>query len=164
VIGQGITLSALSDQRPSPALSLLAKLQHLEDVMETREQIETDLIKLMARLIDQHNGDGPPRGISKELKCSRPELGRWISGFDFSFLIETLLLGDHLFVEEFPGLRLTAEHRKQFASTLEAHCKECDRCQAKSINDRAWQECTDRIFADNKEVIGKVLAKAASKA
>jgi hypothetical protein len=85
---------------------------------------------------------------TNNLTCSAPVLGKWINDCDFPFIIETLLLSDHVFKREFPGIQLSEEERKLFASELDAHSKACARCGANRAEDEAWKECSRRALAD----------------
>jgi hypothetical protein len=127
-----------------------------------------DLIALLSGLILGKDKDMPCRlsaqeNALKDLECTDPELGIWIAECDFPFLIETLMLDDAIFIEEFPGVQLTAEGRKQFANTLELHSEICPRCHLKRSSDLEWQSNVNRAFADNKEVIGEAIARANGK-
>lgn len=131
--------------------------------MEARTVVETDFIELLARLISDGNEENPRERSGSDLKCSQPIFGRWIEDCDFPFLMETLALPDSVFKEEFPGILLTQEDRKIFAQTLEAHCTECARCHAKRTEDIEWKSRVEKAFAENKQLIGAVLSKAAGK-
>ncbi len=101
--------------------------------MSTFRATETELIELLSRFIKERDDDTPFRleeqqAELKRRKCSAPALGELIANTDFPFLIETLLLSDALFAEEFPGVRLSADERKRLAHDLEAHCEGCARC------------------------------------
>lgn len=87
--------------------------------------------------------------ITNNLTCSAPVLGKWVSDCDFPFIMETLLLSDHVFKQEFPGIQLSEEERKLFARELDAHSKACGRCWAKRAEDEAWQERTGTALTDN---------------
>ena len=63
--------------------------------------------------------------------------------------METLLLSDHVFKQEFPGIQLSEEERKLFAGELEAHSKACARCGAKRAEDEGWKERTGKALAGN---------------
>src|ERR687884_2286422 len=100
--------------------------------MNVPKDMEKDLTSLVSRLILDKENDAPSRldaqeNALKELECTHPELGKWIDGCDFPFLIETLTLEDTVFSSEFPEVKLTAEERKEFANALEAHCETCAR-------------------------------------
>lgn len=127
--------------------------------METRVASETDFIELLARLISNSNDSGPPIDrTGKDLTCSQPILGRWIDDCDVPFMFETLALPDHVFNQEFPGIKLSQKDRETFAKTLDTHCKECARCNAKRAEDIEWKLRFDKTFAENKPVIGRFLA------
>ncbi|HKR13053.1 MAG TPA: hypothetical protein VJT15_13420 [Pyrinomonadaceae bacterium] len=83
-----------------------------------------------------------PKRITNNLTCSAPVLGKWITDCDFPFVMETLLLSDRVFKQEFPGIRLSEEERKLLASELDAHSKACTRCRAKRAEDERWKERT----------------------
>lgn len=76
-------------------------------------------------------------------------LGKWVNDCDFPFVIETLLLSDRVFNQEFPGIRLSEEERKLFARELNAHSKACERCGAKRAEDEAWKEPTGKARAEH---------------
>lgn len=132
--------------------------------METKVAVETDFIHLLARLIAASAANDPPiKHTGEDLRCSQPILGRWIDRCDVPFLLETLALSDHVFGQEFPGILLSQAERLAFAKTLDSHCRECASCHAKKGEDIAWQLRVEQAFADNKQVIGDALAKAAGK-
>jgi hypothetical protein len=126
------------------------------------------LITLLSKLVRGKDEDATDRLIAQEnalegLVCTAPELGKWIDACDFPFLIETLMLNEAIFIEEFPDVRLTAEERKQFANTLELHSEACERCHSKRSNDLEWQSTVNRAFAENKEVIGEAIGRSNGK-
>ena len=126
--------------------------------METRVALETDFIELLARLIaESRDGDPPIERAGKDLKCSQPVLGQWIDQTDVPFLLETLFLPDEVFVREFPEIPLSRRDREAFAKTLNTHCTECARCNAKKAEDIAWKLRVDQAFVENKDVIGHFL-------
>jgi hypothetical protein len=81
------------------------------------------------------------------VRCTSPVLGRWINDCDFLFVMETLLLSDRVFKQEFPGIKLSEEERKFFATKLDAHSNVCARCVVKRAEDKAWQERTGKTLA-----------------
>jgi hypothetical protein len=85
--------------------------------------------------------------IANNLTCSAPVLGRWINDCDFPFVMETLLLSDHVFKQEFPGIQLSEEERRFVAMELDAHSKTCGRCGAKRAEDEAWKGLEKRLPA-----------------
>lgn len=126
--------------------------------METRVAQEADFIQLLARLISDSDDSGPPiERIGKDLTCSQPVLGRWIDDCDVPFLFETLALPDDVFNQEFPGIQLSKRDREAFAKTLDAHCTECARCNAKKAEDIEWKLRVDKAFIENKQAIGNFL-------
>ena len=131
--------------------------------METRVALETDFIQLLARLIAESDGDPPIKRTGEDLTCSQPVFGRWIDDCDFPFLMETLALPDHVFAQEFPGIKLSQTDREAFARVLEIHCTECARCNAKRAEDNAWKARVEKAFVENKETIGDFLADATRK-
>jgi hypothetical protein len=140
----------------------------MEDTMSTIKDMETDLFETLSRCIRQRDEDtlfrlAEQEAELKKLKCSDPELGRWIDGNDFPFLIETLMLSDAVFSEEYPGVKLSFENRKQFAAALEEHCELCERCGMRRAADLEWKSRVDRAFAENREVFAQVIARAAGK-
>src|SRR5689334_21231008 len=101
--------------------------------MSMENDFEKALIALLSRFILEKDEDVPYRlsaqkDALKELECADPTFGKWVGVCDFPFLIETLLLSDAVFSEEFPGVKLSAEQRKEFANAIEAHCETCARC------------------------------------
>ncbi len=123
--------------------------------MNTRVALEADFIQLLARLISENDdGDPPFKGTGKNLTCSQPVLGRWIDDCDFSFLMETLALPEHVFNHEFPEIPLSLEDRQAFASVLEAHSRECAHCHAKKTEDIQWKQRVDEVIGKNKRMIG----------
>lgn len=129
--------------------------------METRVAPETDLIELLARLISNSDDSGPPiERTGKDLTCSQPILGRWIDDCDVPFLFDTLALPDHVFDQEFPGIQLSRKDRETFATTLDTHCTECARCNAKKAEDVEWKRRVDKALDENRHVIGRYLAAA----
>lgn len=131
-------------------------------------QDEEALFALMASLVVEHDGDTPHRLSAQEealrnLKCDKPELGRWISRYDFPFLIETLTLDETIFSREFPGVGMSVEDRRALCNDLEMHCEDCERCHLKRGYDLEWQSRVNRMFSENKEVIGQAIARAVSK-
>jgi hypothetical protein len=141
----------------------------MEDTMSTLRDMETELFELISRFIRQKDEDTPFRLAEQEeevnrLECTDPErLGMWIAGNDFPFLIETLTLSDAVFSEEYPGVRLSFDERKRFASALEDHCERCPRCGARRAFDLGWKAEVDRVLAENKEVIAQTIARSAGK-
>jgi hypothetical protein len=132
------------------------------------EEAETDVIALLSRLILDKDDDTPVRlreqeDALKDLRCSDRRLGVWIEKWDFPFLIETLMLSDAVFSREFPDVRTTAEKRKELAHALEAHCETCPRCHRKRSYDLEWQARVNRVFAENKRIIGKTITNARGK-
>jgi hypothetical protein len=131
--------------------------------------METELFDLLRRCLNERDEDKPARlgeqeAKLKELDCTEPEtMGVWISGHDFPFLIETLMLSDAVFAEEYPEVKVTAEERQRFAHALEAHCEACERCGLKRALDLEWQATVNSIFTENREAIGRIIAKAAGK-
>jgi hypothetical protein len=127
--------------------------------METRVAPETDFIELLARLISNSDDSGPPiERTGKDLTCSQPILGRWIDDCDVPFLFDTLALPDHVFKQEFPGIKLSQKDRETFAKTLDTHCTECARCNSKRVEDIEWKRRVDEAFVENKQIIGRFLA------
>ncbi|HEX8473044.1 MAG TPA: hypothetical protein VF666_03360 [Pyrinomonadaceae bacterium] len=136
--------------------------------MNAPKDMEKELITSLSKLILERDDDTPWRLTEQEqaldeLKCSNTAIGRWINDWDFPFLIETLLLNDAVFAEEFPGVNSTAEERKQLANTLEAHCEDCARCYRKRAYDLEWQVRLKRVFTENKERVGTAIARAVGK-
>lgn len=135
--------------------------------MSTSRETEADLFELLSRCIRERDEDTPNRLSEQEaelnrLECAAPELGRWMDN-EFPFLIETLMLNDAVFFEEFPGVRLNSEERKRLASELEAHCEACGRCGLKRAYDLEWQARVDRAIADNREAFAAAMTRAAGK-
>lgn len=126
--------------------------------METRVAPGTDFIELLARLICESD-DPPIQRAGKVLPCSEPNVGRWVQDCDFSFLMDTLALPDNVFVREFPGIALSQKEREAFAKTLEKHCSDCARCNAKQAEDIAWKLRVDEAIVENREAIGEALAQ-----
>jgi hypothetical protein len=136
--------------------------------MSMNKTTEVSLIALLSGLIREGNDGAPVRsseqGDSLEgLTCSEPRLGRWIEGCDFPFLIETLMLDDHVFDKEFPGVTLTAAERRALAHALEGHCETCPRCGRKRAADLQWQARLNRAIAENKQLVGEAIARAAGR-
>ncbi len=136
--------------------------------MSTSNDTGADLFALLYRCISERDEETPRRLAEQadELRgreCARPELGRWVDANDFPFLIETLMLSDAVFAEEYPGVRLSAEERKSLASALEEHCEICARCGLKRAYDLEWQGRVSRAFADNREAVGEVITRAIGK-
>jgi hypothetical protein len=136
--------------------------------MNTQKDMRKDLLILISRLILEKDEDIPFRlnmqdTTLKDVECTNPELGKWIDGCDFPFLIETLVLDVATFSREFPDVQLTEKERKEFANALEAHCETCKHCSLKRSDDLEWQARVDDTFAENKEVIGKAIARAVGK-
>jgi hypothetical protein len=130
--------------------------------------METNLLALLSTIIIEKDSDAPFRlneqqSSLAEKECSKPELGKWIDRCDFSFLIETLMLDHAVFSHEFPGVEFPAEERKALAQALESHCDTCVHCHLKRSYDLEWQARVDRAINDNKDSIGKVIARAAGK-
>lgn len=127
--------------------------------METRVALETDFIQLLTRLISESDdGDPPIERTGRDLTCSQPDLGRWFDDCDVPFLFETLALPDLVFQEEFPGIKLSKLDREAFTKTLDTHCTECARCNAKKAEDIEWKMRVDKAFVENKQAIGQFLA------
>lgn len=133
--------------------------------MSTSRDVEANLIELLARYVSQRADDERPADAAERRvwQCTDPKLGRWIDANDFPFLIETLLLNDSVFSVEYPGVKLGQEERKKFASVLEAHCEVCKSCGRKRTEDLDWQASVDTAIADNREAIGRALARATGK-
>lgn len=136
--------------------------------MNVPKDIEEDFIKLLSSLILEKDADVPSwlseqENALKDLKCTNTEFGKWITDYDFPFLIETLTLDTATFSREFPNVQWAVEERKDFANALEAHCETCEHCQLKRAQDLEWQSCVNRAFAENKQVIGKAIARAVGK-
>lgn len=136
--------------------------------MSTLRDMENELVELLSRCIRQRDEDTLVSLAEQEeelngLECNEPALGRWLDHNDFPFLIETLMLDDDLFSEEYPGVRLGFEERKRFAATLEEHCERCERCGRKRALDLEWKASVDSAFAENKGAIARVIARAAGK-
>jgi hypothetical protein len=136
--------------------------------MSMSQDTGTELIELLARFIKERDADTPIRLAEQEAElkkrpCKDRELGKWIDGSDFPFLIETLMLSDAVFAQEYPDVRLAAEERKRFAYALEAHCEGCAHCGLKRAYDLEWQARVNKAFSANKEAIGKALARAVGK-
>jgi len=129
---------------------------------------DMDLIALLSGFILDKDDDTPLRlseqeNALKDLSCSDESLGVWIEKWDFPFLIETLMLDDAVFSQEFPGVRTTAEERKDLANALEAHCETCPRCHRKRSYDLEWQSRVNRTLAENKKIIGDAITHARGK-
>lgn len=136
--------------------------------MSISRGMETALFDLLRRGIRERDEDESTRLAEqeaklKDLNCTAPEMGRIIDGNDFPFLIETLMLSDAVFLEEYPGVTLTAEERRRFAHALEGHCETCERCGIKRALDLEWQSRVNSIFTENREAFGQVIAKAVGK-
>ena len=131
--------------------------------METRVAPETDFIELLARLICESDNNTPIRRAGNDLPCSEPYVGRWVQDCDFPFLMDILALPDKVFVREFPGIALSQKEREAFANTLEKHCSDCARCNAKQAEDIAWMLRVDEAIVDNWEAIGEALAQTVVK-
>lgn len=131
--------------------------------MKTRVAPETDFIELLARLICESDDDPPIRRAGKDLPCSELNVGQWVQDCDFPFLMDTLALPDNVFGREFPGIALSQKERKAFAKTLEKHCSDCARCNAKRAEDLAWKLRVDEAIDDNREAIGEALAQTVVK-
>lgn len=136
--------------------------------MSISEWTDTGLFELLRRCTRERDGDTPDRLAEQEAKlkdieCTDPEMGRWIDANDFPFLIETLMLSDVVFSEEYPQVRLTEEERKRFARALEDHCEVCAHCGSKRFLDLEWQSRVNGIFAENREAIGEVITRALGK-
>ena len=130
--------------------------------MKTKVALETDFFQLLAQLISESNDSDPPiERTGKDLTCSQPMLGRWVSDCDFSFLMETLALPDNIFGHQFPGIPLSQNERQAFANTIQDHCRECAPCHAKRADDLAWKLRVEKAIANNKQTIGDALAKEA---
>lgn len=125
-----------------------------------------DLVVLITRSIFAKDDDIRNRlhaheEALRELSCTDPELGKWIAVCDLPFLIETLVLSDAVFSQEFPGVKLAADERKRFANSLEEHCEICAHCHLKRAYDLELQSRVKRAFAENKQAVGKAIAHAA---
>lgn len=135
--------------------------------MKTSNEMGNDLVAWLYGVIINKDADAPARlgaveELLKGLKCDDPELGQWIA-CDYPFVIETLRLNDTIFSEEFPGVQLSAAERKSFADAIESHAEACDRCRAKRFADVDWQSSIDSAMTENKEALGKAIARAAGK-
>jgi hypothetical protein len=129
--------------------------------------METDLFDLLRRCLKERDEDsraslGEQEARLKELDCTEPEMGRWLD-HDFPFLIETLMLSDAVFAEEYPEVKVTVEERRRFAHALEGHCEVCECCGLKRALDLEWQARVNSIFTENRETIGRIIAKAVGK-
>lgn len=91
--------------------------------------------------------------ITNNLTCSSPVLGKWVNDCDFPFIMETLLLSDQVFKQEFQGIHLSEDERKLFARELDAHSKACARCRTKRAEDEAWKERTGKALAKRGQVM-----------
>lgn len=133
--------------------------------MSTSRDMEANLLELLAKCVSERADNERRVGASERRisPCGRPELGAWIDAIDFPFLIETLLLSDPVFLFEYPDVRLSREERKSFASDLEAHCEICETCGRKRAEDLAWQTTVNSAIADNREAIGRAIARAIGK-
>lgn len=137
--------------------------------MITQENMEEALFTLLAKLIVEKDDDTPSRlkaqkEALKELKCSKPALGRWIERCDYPFLIETLSLDDVTFGSEFPGILLPVAERNRFIEELKAHLDEpCCRCHLKASYDLEWQARVDKALFENKALIAKAIGHTAGK-
>lgn len=136
--------------------------------MYKNKTTEVGLIALLSGLIHEKDNDKPFQSSEqgdalKGLTCSEPRLGTRIEGCDFPFLIETLMLDDHVFAKEFPGVAMTAVERLYLANTLEEHCETCPRCGWKRAADLEWQARVHRAIAENKQLIGEAIARAAGR-
>lgn len=129
------------------------------DFLKTKEK---DLRAFLTKLIQIHTG-AAARIRDPSPDCSQAALGRWIDNCDFAFLIDTLGLSDAVFAHEFPEVPLSLAERKELANALEAHCETCEHCRPKRATDLAWKSRMDRVFAEDNEIIRKVLAHAISK-
>lgn len=126
--------------------------------MNTRFASEADFVQLLDRLISENENDPPFQRTGKDLMCSQPALGRWFEDCDFPFLMETLVLPDHVFSREYPEIPLSLEDRQDFANALQAHSRECAHCHAKKTEDIQWKQRVDEAFARNKQLIGALLS------
>jgi hypothetical protein len=136
--------------------------------MNTSNEMGKDLVAWLYGVIIAKDAAAPARlraleKLLKGLKCSEPELGKWIIACDYPFLIETLRLNDSIFSEEFPGVQLSAAERKSFADAVESHAESCERCRAKKLADLDWQSTLDSALTENKEALGIAIARAAGK-
>jgi hypothetical protein len=136
--------------------------------MNRPKDMETEFFTLMASLLLEKDNDTPFRlseqeDALKSLECSKPELGRWVRDCDFPFLMETLMLEESVFAQEFPGAKLTFEDRKELSNALELHCETCNYCHRKRAYDLEWQSRVSKVFAENKQTIGQAIARARSK-
>lgn len=134
--------------------------------MSMTNDMTNDLVVLITRAIlvkddDIRNRLNTHEDALRELKCTDPELGKWIAVCDLPFLIETMVLSDAVFSEEFPGVKLSAEERKRFAHALEGHCETCAHCHLKRAYDLELQSRVKRAFAENKQAVSKAIARAA---
>jgi hypothetical protein len=133
--------------------------------MNVSKDMETKFIALLSGLILDKYDDTPLRFVEQEkalkgLRCSNQRLGRWIEKWDFPFLIETLLLDDTVFSQEFPDIQITAEERKELANALEEHSENCSRCHLKRSYDLEWQARVNKAFSENRQVIGEAITHA----
>lgn len=133
--------------------------------MSISKGMGAELFELLWRCIKERGGDAPSLAEQKaeleKRECTDPALlGRWIGANDFPFLIETLMLSDAVFSEEYPNVKLTSEERRRFASDLEAHCERCPRCGLKRAFDLEWQARVNSAFAENREALGQAIARA----
>ena len=138
--------------------------------MITQEDMEKDLFSLLSKLIIEKDDDTPSRlkaqkEALKELKCSKPALGRWIERCDYPFLIETLSLDDATFAGEFPGILLPAASRSKFIEELRAHLEDepCRRCFLKASYDLEWQARVEKVLFENKALVAKAIGHGAGK-
>jgi hypothetical protein len=136
--------------------------------MYKNKTTEVGLIALLSGLIHERDNDTPFQSSEQDdalkgLTCSEPRLGRRIEGCDFPFLIETLKLDDQVFAKEFPGVTMTAAERRDLKNALEEHCESCPRCRRKRASDLEWQARVHKAIADNKQLVGEAIARAAGR-
>jgi hypothetical protein len=129
------------------------------DLLKTKEK---DLSAFLNKLIQVQTG-ATPQIKDASPDCTRAAFGKWIDNCDFPFLIDTLGLGDAVFAHVFPEVQLSLVERKGLANALEAHCESCGHCREKRTADLAWKSRMERVFAENKKIIRKVLARAVGK-
>ena len=129
----------------------------------TTTVVENNIIELLARIVAQVDDKDPKRPTGSDLPCSQPIIGRWISGCDFPFLMETLALPDSVFKQEFPGIQVTQQERTVIANLLRKHCMECAHCGAKQAEDDDWKTRVEKAFAEHKDLVAQVLTRATLK-
>ena len=118
-------------------------LLNIEKAVELKKLRRDAPLKIVVAGLSRDELSLKPR-ITNNLTCSAPVLGKWINNCDFPYVMETLLLSDRIFKQEFPGIQLSEEERKLFARELDEHSKACARCWAKRAEDEMRKERTGK--------------------